>query len=68
MIFNINNAGIPSSTIYNQTKIILSQQTSNQLPDQPKKIFIVKDKPSFSTSSANRNIPNNINIQTQNGK
>ncbi len=66
MIFNMNNAGITSNTIYNQTKVVLSQTINNSSSNKTKDKFIFKSKPSFSLSSANKNINYSKSKQTKN--
>lgn len=67
MIFNMNNADMTANTIYNQTKIILSQSNLIEKTKKSKKVFKLISSPSFSTSSANKNINYTRNKVTKNG-
>lgn len=66
MMFNMNNAGITSNTIYYQTKVVLSQTINSPSSNKTKNKFVFKSKPSFSLSSANKNINYSKNKQTKN--
>lgn len=68
MIYNMNSSGITSNTLYNQTKIVISQSVTSSNNEPKQKIFITKNKPTFSTSSSNKNINYSRNKITKNAK
>ena len=68
MIFNINNAGMKTNAIYNQTSKILSKSVKSPASNKNNNnVFKSIIKPSFSVSSSNNNINYNRIKQTKNG-
>lgn len=65
-MFNMNDAGITSNAIYYQTKVVLSQTIKNSSSNKAKNKFVFKSKPSFSLSSANKNVNYSKSKQTKN--
>ena len=60
--FNMTNAGVTTSNVFNQTNAVIMQQVQNSNTRVvPKTKFVVKNQPSFSSSSSsgNKNLKNN---------
>ena len=68
MIFNINNAGMKTNAVYNQTNKILSKSVKKStLNKNNSAVFKSVIRPSFSVSSSNNNVNYNRIKQTKNG-
>lgn len=63
----MNNAGLTSSEVYNQTKTVLSQSVNNPSYKANDNTFKIITKISFSLSSSNKNINYKQVKQTKNG-